>query len=153
MKIDERAVICGLDAADSDEVLRTLAQRLIDLNYVKDDYADAVIEREDDYPTGLECDPVNAAIPHCTNNYSLVDALGVATLKHPVDFMEMGTSDQKIPVRIMLMPVVVNPAEQVPMLVRAMKFLDLKDKVQGLAEAKSSREIISIIGDTFSEDE
>ena len=79
--------------------------------------------------------------------------MGVATLKHPVDFMEMGTSDQKIPVRIMLMPVVVDPAEQVPMLVRAMKFLDLKDKVQGLAEAKSSREIISIIGDTFSEDE
>ena len=127
MVLDERLVLLGLEADTAEEALRALAGKLVELHKVKSSYPDAVVAREKIYPTGLEAKPVNAAVPHCSNDYTLSDAIAVAVLA------------------------VVDPAKQVPTLVDVMELLDDEKTMSAIVSAKTPQEVISAITPALSE--
>jgi PTS system galactitol-specific IIA component len=145
MVLDERLVLLGLEAKDSEEALRALAGKLVKLGKVKSSYPDAVVEREKIYPTGLEAKPVNAAVPHCSNDYTISDALAVAVLAHPVDFALMGSPEKPLPVQVLVMLAVVDPAKQVPTLVDVMELLDDEERMGAIVSAKTPADVIAAI--------
>ncbi len=140
MVLDERLVLLGLEADTAEEALRALAGKLVELHKVKSSYPDAVVAREKIYPTGLEAKPVNAAVPHCSNDYTLSDAIAVAVLAHPVEF-----------VQVLVMLAVVDPAKQVPTLVDVMELLDDEKTMSAIVSAKTPQEVISAITPALSE--
>lgn len=150
MVVDERLVMLGLEAETAEEALRTMADKFVELRKVKSTFPDAVIEREKIYPTGLECKPVNAAVPHCSTEYVISDALGIAVLKKPIDFALMGSPERPLPVQILVMLAVVDPAEQVPTLVQVMEFLDNEERVRSILEAKMPADVVAAVGSELS---
>lgn len=151
MVLDERLVLLGLEADTAEEALRALAGKLVELHKVKSSYPDAVVAREKIYPTGLEAKPVNAAVPHCSNDYTLSDAIAVAVLAHPVEFALMGSPEKPLPVQVLVMLAVVDPAKQVPTLVDVMELLDDEKTMSAIASAKTPQEVISAITPALSE--
>lgn len=49
----------------TEDVERALAARLEELGYAKETFTAAILEREAVFPTALDMDGINVAIPHC----------------------------------------------------------------------------------------
>lgn len=151
MVVDERLVLLDLEAGSAEEALRALANRFVELRKVKSTFPDAVVEREKIYPTGLECSPVNAAVPHCSTEYVIGNALGVAVLAKPVEFALMGSPEKPLPVQVLMMLAVADPAEQVPTLVQVMELLDDEKRMSAIVSAKTAQDVVSAIGQELAE--
>jgi PTS system galactitol-specific IIA component len=92
----------GLRAACTGDALRLLAARLVDAGCVDARYADAVIDREGAFPTGLPTDPP-VALPHADPNYVLRNAVAVGVFAEPIAFREMGTPGHELRVRLVFL--------------------------------------------------
>lgn len=57
-------VFFDFEAADRLDFFKKLGKKLKEGGYVKDSWLDAILEREKNYPTGLECASISVALPH-----------------------------------------------------------------------------------------
>ena len=82
-------VITHMKAKSKEDALHQLYEVLLKNGKVKTSFYDAVLERERDYPTGLELEEYNAAIPHVVPAHVEHSAMGIAVLDTPVTFQRM----------------------------------------------------------------
>ena len=71
-----------------DDVLREMADYLVKRGAVKDSYGDAVIQRENTYPTGIPAEPIAVAIPHSDRNLVLNTTILVAKLVQNAELIQ-----------------------------------------------------------------
>ena len=57
-------VFFDFEADDRFDFFKKLGEKLKEGGYVKDSWLDAILEREKNYPTGLECTSISVALPH-----------------------------------------------------------------------------------------
>ena len=133
-------VLAHLDVADSEDVLRSLAGRLLDAGAVTVDFPEALRARERTYPTGLPT-PVPTAIPHADPEHVLTPGLALATLARPVPFGEMGTRDGTVDVRLVAMPLLTDAREHLEALQRLMGLLSDEAAVQDLLDATDDQQL------------
>ncbi len=144
--LNEKAVILGLDAATSEEVIRILGGKLRDLGLVKDNFVEATLEREANMPTGLPLGgEYNAAIPHVDIKYVNQSALGLATLKEEVVFYNMVESDEPVQCRLVIMLALDQPKSQIEMLQSVAAVLQDQETVSKLVSAETKEEIFSLL--------
>ncbi len=142
----DEAVIIGLDASDSEQVIRTLGGKLLNLGYVKENFVEATLEREANMPTGLPLGgEYNAAIPHVDIEYVNQSALGLATLKQDVVFCNMVENDVEVPCRLVIMLALDQPKSQIEMLQSVAAVLQDQEIVKKLVSAETAEEIFSIL--------
>ena len=130
--------------ADTPEMLRLVARKLEELGYVKDGYEEALIQREERYPTGLAVEElINVAIPHTEIEYALRQAL--VLIKHPSShfyFRKIDEPDKSLPVKIVFLLVVKEPEGYVKFLAdltglfQDQKFIDIMKEGKPAAVAK-----------------
>lgn len=120
--------LCVLDAdvTDASAAIRLLAERAVAEGVAHPSYVEAVLSREEDYPTGLPL-PVPAAIPHVGAEHVLRPALGALVPRTPLVFGEMGSRDRTVEVRLVLMLFVTDPKAQVPLLGQVIGILRAPD--------------------------
>lgn len=133
-------VLAHLDVSDSEDVLRSLAGRLLDAGAVTLDFPEALRTRERTYPTGLPT-PIPSAITHADPQHVLVPGLAVATLVRPVTFGEMGTRDGTVDVRLVAMPLLTDAREHLAALQQLMSLLSDEVAVQNLLAAPDDEEL------------
>ncbi len=142
----EEAVVLGLDATTSEEVIRELGGKLRDQGYVKDNFVEAALEREANLPTGLPLGgEYNAAIPHVDIEYVNKSALGLATLKQEVVFYNMVESDQEVPCRLVIMLALDQPKSQIEMLQSVAAVLQNPEIISKLVNAETTEEVFEIL--------
>jgi PTS system galactitol-specific IIA component len=111
-------VLVDLDASDKTEAISALAAVLRTHLYVKDSYLEAVLTREEEFPTGLRTMDVHVAIPHCDVGHCLKPGIAVGVLSKPVQFLEMATTDQVVDTEIIFLLAITEPDHQVVWLSR-----------------------------------
>jgi PTS system galactitol-specific IIA component len=116
LMLGEALVYIFNEAVTKEEAIRRLASLLHDEGYVKDSFCDAVLAREEVFPTGLPTEPVGVAIPHTDTEHVNRSALAVGILKQPVVFTEMGTDDGQVKVEIITMMAISDPSAVMPVL-------------------------------------
>jgi galactitol PTS system EIIA component len=86
------------------DVLTCFAEELENYGFVQHSYIRAVLEREEEYPTGLKLDcDINISIPHAAHFHVKQDVIAFAILRPPVLFREMHEPENRIPVSIVFM--------------------------------------------------
>jgi len=144
--LNEKAVILGLEADNSEQVIRSLGEKLRNLGYVKDNFVEATLEREANMPTGLPLGgEYNAAIPHVDIEYVNQSALGLATLKEEVVFYNMVESDEPVQCRLVIMLALDQPKSQIEMLQNVAAVLQDQETVSKLVSAETKEEIFSLL--------
>ena len=101
--LNEDLVLMEVDAKDKFDLLRQAAQCLQTHGYVKESYADAVIEREKVFATGLPTVMGGVAIPHTDVEHVNTPAVCIVRLKKPVDFVIMGDDTETVSVDCIVM--------------------------------------------------
>ena len=61
---DESIILLHVEAENRDEVLTTIGDNLVNKHLVRPSFVPAIIERENEFPTGLPTAGVSVAIPH-----------------------------------------------------------------------------------------
>lgn len=139
-------VLLNSELKTAEEVIKAIGDKLFKAGYVKDTFVDAAIEREKTLPTGLPLGGgINAAIPHTEIEHVIKPALGMATLKNEVNFRNMVSPDELVPVRLVFLLALEQPKVQIEMLQEVAGVLQDPKLVSSLLEKSSYKEVIEVI--------
>ena len=149
--IKDGLVIVGLKADSSEAAIRLLSERLLRWGYVTSEFADATVERELTFPTGIPAQ-IPVAIPHCDACYSRKSAIAFGRLEQPVRFGEMGALGRTIEVELVFLLALHDPESQVHWLKKLADFFQEREPLAGLLSLGSEHEVARylrrhIIGD------
>lgn len=98
------------------ELFEYVSDILEEENYTEDTFFDAIREREKVFPTGLQTDMVNLAIPHTDVIHVKRPFIFVVTLNKPIKFIQMGTFDEWVDIDTVFVLGIKEPQEQVGLL-------------------------------------
>lgn len=143
--LDRSLIVTGLEAEEEKEVLRKLGSVVVREGYAKESYVDALIAREEEFPTGLDVDGIGVAIPHTSVEHVNKVGIAIAALNRPVTFVQMGTDDETTEVRLVFMLAVVDPNAHIDQLQRIVEIIQDKTVLAKLMKAETADEIIQII--------
>jgi PTS system galactitol-specific IIA component len=139
-------VLLNCEFISAEEVIKAIGEKLFEAGYVKDSFVNAAIEREKTLPTGLPLGgDINAAIPHTEIEHVIKPALGMATLRNEVNFRNMVSPDEFVPVRLVFLLALEQPKAQIEMLQEVAGVLQNPKLVSGLLEKSSYKEIIDAL--------
>jgi len=114
---------------DSTELLTELGQYAVDNALATDDYVSALLEREQQYPTGIQAS-LGIAIPHADQCYTIENTIIVALLDKPATFRSMGYGN-KMEVEVVFM-LLLNKDNQVKVLSELVRFIQDEKKLKEL---------------------
>ncbi|WP_017549993.1 PTS sugar transporter subunit IIA [Salinicoccus carnicancri] len=147
MQIDEELMMIDIDFQTKEEVLEAMGTRLYELGYVADDFIENVLDREENFPTGLPTSPYAVAIPHTDTDKVIEPGIALATLKEPVPFSSMGNAELEVGVKIVFMLAVDAPGEQVTTLQNLIEMVQDERVVSKLATVRSIDECNKVLDD------
>ena len=125
---------------NSKEVLSSLADCLIEEKIVKQSFKEAILEREDSYPTGLQFDGYGIALPHTDSEHVIKSQIAIMTLEKPVKFVEMATSDKEIDVKTIFMLALKDSNQHIKILQKVMELLQDREDMTKIESFDDSKE-------------
>lgn len=147
LPIKEENILILDESKDAKDVITRLSGLLEQTGDVKPSFCEAVLEREKSMPTGLELDgEIHAAIPHADVEHVLKPSMALAVLGQPVTFKCMVEPDKDLNVRLVFLLAMNEPKKQVEMLQHVATILQKPELIHKLSYAKSTKEVMSIIG-------
>ncbi|MCL2034126.1 MAG: PTS sugar transporter subunit IIA [Oscillospiraceae bacterium] len=143
--IDEKNIRIGLKAHSRDDCIRRICAVMAENGYVGEDYADAVIVRENEYPTGLPTEGVTVAIPHSNKGRVFRTGAGVAVLDTPVGFYNMADHESLLMAEIVFVLANSDPDKQLDDLGTLMDCCSDAGALKEIRAAKTGLEIVEIL--------
>ncbi|MDH3942679.1 MAG: PTS sugar transporter subunit IIA [Anaerolineae bacterium] len=137
--ISQDLIRVGLKAASRDEAVCELAALLQKHGYVKESYAQAALDREKEFPTGLPTMDVQVAIPHTDVEHCLKPGMAVGVLAQPVEFTEMATLDRFVQAEIIFLLSITVPEDQVKWLARLVDLFQTPGVLLQLKDSPDAR--------------
>lgn len=134
-----------LSCKDRNELLSHLSTILEDNGNVKESFYQALIDREANFPTGLEAKEVNIAIPHADAVHVNKPAIVIAKLKDTIDFNCMIDLNKDIPVKLVFLLAITKPELQVNLLQQLMGLIESEDKINTILNASESEDVINLL--------
>ena len=141
----EKVIRTKLNVQDSQEAIRTLGEILLEAGFVKDTYIEAVLQREQTMPTGLNIGFINVAIPHTDSEHVNQSALALATLKKPVKFKLMEDPSKEAEVEIVFLLAVKDPMQQLDLLRKLMSIFQDQELLTKIQNAENDDELHELL--------
>jgi PTS system galactitol-specific IIA component len=154
LAVTKENVLINIEADSSGELIRRLTELLAKNGCVKLEYADVVISREEQYPTGIPAAGLAVAIPHgFADDCVLEPSIAVATLVRPVAFRNMFDPDEELAVGMVFLIALSSKDknELAKDLEKVMSILSDGELLSGLRAAKSGLEFTEIMGKRLEE--
>lgn len=140
--LHEDLVLINYEAKNRNDLLTGLSKILIDKGYVKESYTSGILNREKNFPTGLNTEGVKVAIPHTDAKYVNVPAILIAKLKNPVIFKEMSSGTEDVQVLLVFMLAIKDPNIQLKTLSKIMEIFSDGETLKSIYESDSASKII-----------
>ena len=144
-ELKESLIFTNLEAKTYEDVMRAVGQKVTAEGFAKESYVDALINREKDFPTGLDIDGFGVAIPHTDVSHVNKAATAIAILKNPVTFVQMGTDDDYVDAKVVFVLAVDDPKGHLEQLQRIISIIQDKDALEKLTPVNEASEIINVI--------
>jgi len=97
-------------SGSNEDALRQIADHLFRKGYVAHTYADALVQRERSYPTGIQLPSgLNIALPHADAQHVNRQALVIGVPDRPIQFHLMEDASKVLDAHLILLLVIKNP--------------------------------------------
>lgn len=144
-ELKDTLIFLNLKAVDNKEVLQIMGDAMIQEGYGEEGFTEALLEREKDYPTGLDVDGIGVAIPHTDVKHVKKEGISIAVLDEPIPFDAMGEEDCQITVKIVIMFTVAGKDKHIDRLLQLLAMIKDEQILKGLLAAKNKEEIRTAI--------
>lgn len=142
----EQVIYLDKEMLDKEDAISYLAKELHNKNAVTDKFATAVINREENYPTGLAlAHDFGVAIPHTDSEFIIKNQIGVLRLNHPVKFRQMGSNTDYVQVKMIFMLCLKEAHKQLEMLQNLMTLFSDSKKIEQLNQVDSKESFINLM--------
>ncbi|MBO8463228.1 MAG: PTS sugar transporter subunit IIA [Firmicutes bacterium] len=128
-----------------EEVLSEIADTLCQQGIVKETYKEAILNREKEFPTGLNTGGINLAIPHADVAHVNKPAIAIAILDKPVEFQAMDEPEQTIFVQVVVMLALKEAHGHIEMLQKVVGLIQDQELVKQVIELEDKTEICNKI--------
>lgn len=140
------------DETDRDQLIYLVAGELAKFGMVEESYGASVIERENQYPTGVPT-PVPIAIPHSERSQVYKSGIGVAVLRNSAKFSSMENPEEKLEVKLVFMLAASLNDEHLGMIQDVMEIIQDEALVAKLLVAENQQAVEELLHAEFSEKE
>ncbi|MDR3551724.1 MAG: PTS sugar transporter subunit IIA [Clostridia bacterium] len=142
-------VITGCRASNAEEVIRLLSGLALKKGYVNALFIEKILEREQEYPTGLQT-AVPIAIPHVHDGCSK-SFFAMAAMAEPVDFGAMDGSEEPVKAELVFLFGITDPSRQTAVLRRFSTLFQKEELLRAFTHAADSGELLTklkeVLGD------
>ena len=145
IQIVRECILPHYAAQQKEDIIQELSKRMKERNLVNADFQEAVLKREQKYPTGLLIGKRNIAIPHTEPQYVKVPCIGIATLKKSVAFHRMDTCDELVDVDVVLLLALNQAHAHMEMLSRIILMCQDEAFIEELMRAEQETDIEQIV--------
>ncbi|WP_040213446.1 PTS sugar transporter subunit IIA [Clostridium polynesiense] len=127
------------------EVLKFLSSELVSKGYVKEEFQNAILEREKQYPTALPSQEIIIAIPHADHTLVKKAAIAIGMLKNPVEFRSMEDPDKKLMVNMVIMLALDQPHGHIEMLQKIVKLIQNQEVLKKIMAATTKADAMNML--------
>ncbi|KAF0425964.1 PTS sugar transporter subunit IIA [Pediococcus acidilactici] len=144
MYFDRKIIMLDTVVPDRVTAETLIATKLYTSNVVTTQFKDAVLKREQHFPTGLQTETVGVAIPHTDADKVLVPQIGFMRLKEPVIFKQMG-DNADVSVKFIFMLALKKSEEQLTMLQNLMLLFQNQQVIKEIEQVSSKESFIALM--------
>lgn len=139
-----------VDWKDRTELFDKISTILEEKGYVYSTFHNAIKEREQKYPTGIQTQSIGVAIPHTDQENIKQAFISVVRPTKPIEFSPMGgISNEPIKAKLIFILGVKRDGLQVKVLQKLMEIFSNENIINSMLQAESDQELYKIIKDAF----
>ena len=142
INLTKRLVLFDIQDTSSLDIIQKMSNKMLENELVTKDFKSAIIEREKNFPTGLQLEKIGVAIPHTDAKFVIKQSICIAKLKSPINFKMMGDNKSDIPVKLIFMLAIKDPDKQLSFLRSLMAAFQNTEGIENIVSANSRSEII-----------
>lgn len=109
--------------------------------FVKDSYFDAIVAREEEYPTGITGPFIDFAIPHTDPQHLVEPFVAVVRPRESVQFNPMGMAEEKAEAKLIVMLGIQKGGQQIEMLQKLMAFFMEESAIDSIFKTNEEEQI------------
>lgn len=143
--INENMVLPSLECKTKEELFKAIHNIGIENGYIKEEFYEKILQREQNFPTGLNLGEIGVAIPHTDAEYIKEEFIAVCQLKNEVEFKSMEDADESVNVKLAFVLGLNKPHSQLTILQELMQLIQNKETVNALINANDKEDILKII--------
>ncbi len=147
--LDKKYIFLHKDFGNKEEVFYFINKILLEDGCVTEEYLPKVLERENCFPTGMELEKINVAIPHIDSKYILKENLFVITSKKGIEFNNAENNGEKLNVKIIFGLLIREHNTHISFLVTLIELFQENDKLEQILESSNKDEVIKILKDVL----
>lgn len=145
-----RDLIFFEDIKTQKDLFRSVGEKLLKKKLVRPGYIEAIIDRENQFPTGLDLSVVypgslNVAIPHTETEFCNWKGIAVARLSEPIDFHNMIAPQKSIPVKFAFFILNNEKNSQTNLLSYLMDLLTSRVRISDLDKLGTQKDIYTFL--------
>jgi len=138
-------IVIRINQTSRNMVLDELSSQAIKAGYAKEGFDEALIKRENNYPTGLHLEKMDIAIPHADAEWTVKSSLTIGILDSPVEFRPMGEIGDPILAEIVFLLTIKNPKEHIDFLRVFTSLMSESDLLKDLKKTGDPKKILELL--------
>lgn len=145
IKIDRELIFLNAKYINKVQAIRDISREMHMRGYVRKSHADAVLEREQIFPTGIPEQGLGFAIPHADSEHIIESVIAIAVLDKPVKFNVMGSQDESSDVNFIFMLAIKKPEDHIKILGKIIGVLMSSEKADNLKMCKDKSQLADFL--------
>ncbi|MFA0087633.1 PTS sugar transporter subunit IIA [Vibrio sp. 10N.261.51.F12] len=145
MYFDKKLSFFNVEITDRTELLKFMSDKLLEAGFVKDSFQEALLQREVEYPTGLEAAHCGVALPHTDSIHVNDSQVCFVKLKTPIKFRDMVDASEEVEVKFVFMLAMKEAHEQIENLQNLTLMLESASTVEKLHTLQNRAEFEEIL--------
>ena len=137
--IKKELIEIDFDVKNQNEYFEKMAKKLNELGYVKDTFLEAILKREEKFPTALPLEPYIVAIPH------VEPFIAASRLKNTIEWREMAANENVLNTRFVFMLGFLEYTDHVNLLQVLIENFQNEELMDKLIEAKDKEKFLELL--------
>ena len=143
--VNEELVFNNRECKTKEEFFKMVHDKAFENGFVKEEFYEKVLNRENTFPTGINLGEYGVAIPHTDAEYINKEFIAICTFENPIVLKSMEDENEEVNVKLAFVLGFNQPHNQLSALQELMGVIQNAETVKKLIDAGKKDEVIEII--------
>ena len=145
LSLKKELVWLDIAFSSKENLFQEVGKKLYEMGYVKDSFANALSEREKNFPTGLATEPFQVAIPHTDSIHVEKEAIACIRLLNPIKFRDVGDDENEVDAEFVFVLCILEPEKQVDILKALLDTLSNEEIMRSIKTSENPDKVYEIL--------